>query len=246
MTASSPRGCATAAASPPRRSIAFAPSWRSTGRRRLRAPPSSCASRARPAALLPLRRRRQPRRPLRRRTRSAAQFPLLRQPAEVSPLRQHLQRKVGGREPGRARARQCPSAAAGDARLRRRRRRRHRAAAGDARDARSLSAHALLRGRQGDQPRGRPARAAENVGPLLRASRDRAGADQPRLFRRALARGQVAVGGVEPGLAGGSARRQFGLPLRAADHRPRAVPVAELEGRGFAQDRQPGLRPARW
>ena len=55
-----------------------------------------------------------------------------------------------------------------------------RAAAGDARDARSLPEHAVLHRRQGDQPRGRPADAAEDVGPLLRASGDRAGADQPR------------------------------------------------------------------
>ena len=34
---------------------------------------------------------------------------------------------------------------------------------------------------------------AEDVGPLHRASGDRAGADQPRLCRRALARGEVAV-----------------------------------------------------
>ena len=159
------------------------------GGRRSRARPSSRerASQRRGHAAVP--RARADRRP----ARSAAQFPLLRQPAEVSAVRQHLQRKVGGRQPGRARARQCPSAPAGGARVRRRRGRRHRAAAGDARDARSLSAHAVLRGRQGDQPRGRPARAAEDVGPLLRASGDRAGADQSRLCRRALARGQVAV-----------------------------------------------------
>ena len=72
--------------------------------------------------------------------RSAAQLPLLRQPAEVPAVRQHLQRKVGGGEPGRARTRQHPSAAAGAAAVRRRRRRRHRAGAGDARDARALSA----------------------------------------------------------------------------------------------------------
>ncbi len=61
---------------------------------------------------------------------------------------------------------QHPSAAAGAAPVRRRRRRRHRAAARDARDARPLPAHAVLRRRQGDQPRGRPARDAEDVGPL--------------------------------------------------------------------------------
>ena len=127
-----------------------------------------------------------------RAARSAAQLPLLRQPAEVSAVRQHLQRKVGGGEPRRARTRQHPSAPAGAARVRRRRRRRHRAAARDARDARPLSAHAVLRRRQGDQPRGRPPRHAEDVGPLLRASGDRAGADQPRLRRRAVAGGEIA------------------------------------------------------
>ena len=67
---------------------------------------------------------------------------------------------------------------------------------------------------------------AEDVGPLLRASGDRGGADQPRLCGRAVARGEIAVGGVQHGLAGGAARRQFGLPFRATDHRPRAVPGA--------------------
>ena len=113
----------------------------------------------------------------------------------------------------RARARQHPSAPAGGARVRRRRRRRHGAGARDARDARPLSAHAVLRRRQGDQPRGRAAGAAEDVGPLLRASGDRAGADQPRLCRRAVARGQVAVGAAssmvwhEVPLAGDSAHQ---------------------------------------
>ena len=172
--------------------------------------------------------------------RPAAQFPLLRQPAEISAVRQHLQREVGGGEPGRARARQHASAPAGDARVRRRRRRRHRAAARDARHARPLSAHAVLRGRQGDQPRGRPPRAAEDVGPLLRASRHRAGADQPRLCRRAVAGGEIADRGLQHGLARGAARRQFGLPLRAADHRSGAVPVAELEGR--RERRRPAIR----
>ena len=53
---------------------------------------------------------------------------------------------------------QHPSAPAGAAPVRRRRRRRHGAAARDARDARPLPAHAVLRRRQGDQPRGRAAR----------------------------------------------------------------------------------------
>ena len=176
--------------------------------------------------------------------RSAAQLPLLRQPAEIPAVRQHLQRKVGGGQPGRARARQHPPAPAGAAGVRRRRRRRHRAAPGDARDARPLSAHAVLRRRQGDQPRGRPPHHAEDVGPLLRASGDRAGADQSRLRRRAVAGGQVALRRLEHGLARGAAGRQFRLPLRAADHRSGAVPVAELEGRRQRQDRQSGLRAA--
>ena len=102
-------------------------------------------------------------------------------------------REVGGGEPRLAGAAQHPSAAAGAAAVRRRRRRRHGAAARDARDARPLPAHAVLCRRQGDQPRRRPPRDAEDVGPLHGASGDGAGADQPRLCRRALARGEVAV-----------------------------------------------------
>ena len=210
-TASSPAGCATAAASPPKRSTASAASWRPTA-----------TSAARPAiiprtldrgfesAVAPVARGRRPPAPSivampmppaarafarrQRRRRSAAQLPLLRQPAEVSAVRQHLLGEVGGGAPRRAGARQHPSAAAGAAPVRRRRRRRHRAAARDARDARPLPAHAVLHRRQGDQPRGRAPRDAEDVGPLHRASGDRAGADQPRLCRRAVARGEVAVG----------------------------------------------------
>ena len=93
-----------------------------------------------------------------RRRRSAAQLPLLRQPAEVPAVRQHLLGKMGGGATRLARACQHPSAPAGAAAVRCRRRRRHRAAARDALDARPLPAHAVLRGRQGDQPRGRAAR----------------------------------------------------------------------------------------
>ena len=173
--------------------------------------------------------------------RSAAQFPLLRQPAEVSAVRQHLLGEVGGGEPRLARARQHPSAPAGAARVRRRRRRRHGAAARDARDARPLPAHAVLRGRQGDQPRGRPPRHAEDGGPLHRASGDRAGADQPRLRRRAVACGEVAVSAAssmvwhEVALTG-----YIGAPVRAADHRSGAVPRRELEG--GRQRRRPATR----
>ena len=45
---------------------------------------------------------------------------------------------------------------------------------------------------------------------------------------------------VQHGLARGAARRQLGAPVRAADHRSRAVPVAELEGR--RQRRRPAIR----
>ena len=245
-TASSPAGCATAAASPPRRSTASAASWRPTA-----TPP------ARPAVIarrMRERRRTEPdRSPAARRLgharrrsgrraggRSAAQLPLLRQPAEVPAVRQHLLRKMGGGAPRLARACQHPSAPAGAAPVRRRRRRRHRAAARDARDARPLPAHAVLRRRQGDQPRGRAPRHAEDVGPLHRASGDRAGADQPRLCRRALARGEVAVGGLQHGLARGGADRLLGAPVRAADHRPGAVPQRELEGR--RERRRPATR----
>ena len=67
-----------------------------------------------------------------------------------------------------------------------------RADARHARDARPLSAHAVLRRRQGDQPRGRAADAAKDGRPLLRASGDGARAHQPALRRCAVARGQVA------------------------------------------------------
>ena len=77
-----------------------------------------------------------------------------------------------------ARAGQPPSAPAGGAPVRCRRRRRHRAVARDARDARPLPDHAVLYRRQGDQPRGRAARAGEDARPFLRASGDRAGDDQ--------------------------------------------------------------------
>ena len=129
--------------------------------------------------------------------------------------------------------------------VRRRRRRRHRAGARDALDARPLPAHAVLRRRQGDQPRGRAPHAAEDVGPLHRASGDRAGADQPRLRRCALARGEIAVSAAsslvwhEVALTGTTV-----APVRAADHRPGAVPRRELEGRRQPQDRQSGLRAA--
>ena len=143
--------------------------------------------------------------------RPAAQFPLLRQPAEISAVRQHLLGEMGGGEPRRARARQHPSAPAGGARVRRRRRRRLGADARDALDARPLPAHAVLRGRQGDQPRGHPPHLAEDGGPLLRASADRAGAHQPRLCGRAVARGEIAERRVQHGVARGAAHR----------HRPR-------------------------
>ena len=79
---------------------------------------------------------------------------------------------------------------------------------------------------------------------FTRASGDRAGADQPRLCRRAVARGEVAVGRLQHGLARGGADRLVGAPVRAADHRSRAVPRRELEGRRQPEDRQPGLRAA--
>ena len=152
---------------------------------------------------------------------------------------------MGGGQPRRARASQHPSAPAGAAPVRRRRRRRHGAAARDARHARPLPAHAVLRRRQGDQPRGRAPRDAEDVGPVHGASGDGAGADQPRLCRRALARGEVAQRRRQRGVARGFADRLVGAPVRAADHRSRAVPERELEGRRQPEDRQPGVRAAR-
>ena len=143
-------------------------------------------------------------------------------------------------QPRVRRTRPHPSAAAGGARVRRRRRRRLGAGAGDARDARPLPAHAVLHRRQGNQPRRHPPDLAEDGRPLLRASVDGSGADQSRLRGRAVAARQVAQRGVEPGLARAAADRQFGAPLRAADHRSRTVPGAKLEGRRLA--RGPAIR----
>ena len=61
------------------------------------------------------------------------------------------------------------------------------------------------------------------------------------LRRRAVAAGEVAFGGLQHGLARGGADRLVGASVRAADHRPGAVPRRELEGRRVAQDRQPGV-----
>ena len=149
---------------------------------------------------------------------------------------------MGGGEPRRARTRQHPSAPAGGARVRCRRRRRLGAHARDALDARPLSAHAVLRGRQGDQPRGRPPHLAEDGGPLPRASADRAGAHQPRLCGCALARGEVAERRLQHGVARAAARRLDRAQVRIPDHGSGTVPRRELEGRRQRQDRQPGLR----
>ena len=94
----------------------------------------------------------------RRRGRALAQLPLLRQPPEVPAVRQHLQREGGGGAPRRHGARPPPSRAAGGARVRRRHGRRHRADPRHARDAPPLPDAAVLRRRQGDQPRGRAPR----------------------------------------------------------------------------------------
>ncbi len=102
--------------------------------------------------------------------RPATKLSVFRQPAKISALRQHLQREVGSRAPRLRRVGAYSSAAAGRALVRRRHRRRLGADARDARDARPLPAHAVLRRRQGNQPRGRAAHAAKNVRSLLRTS----------------------------------------------------------------------------
>ena len=117
----------------------------------------------------------------------AAQLPLLRQSPEVPPVRQHLRREVGGRQPRGGGARQHPAAAAGAAPVRRRRRRRHRAGARHARHARALPDDAVLRRRQGDQPRGHPADARQAARPFLRAPGDRGRAHQHLLLGSAVA-----------------------------------------------------------
>ena len=71
---------------------------------------------------------------------------------------------------------------------------------------------------------------------------DGAGAHQSRLRGRAVAGGEIAECRLQPGLARAAARRQFGAPFRAADHRSRAVPGAELESWRQRAHRQSGLR----
>ena len=153
--------------------------------------------------------------------------------------------EVGGGEPRRAGARQHPSAPAGGARVRCRRRRRLGAHARDARDARPLPAHAVLRRRQGDQPRRHPPHLAEDGGPLPRASADRAGAHQPRLRGRAVARGEVAQRRVQHGLARGAARRQHRARVRSRRSSDLEPFLAEnWKARRQPEDRQSGLRAA--
>ena len=128
-------------------------------RQRLPDQPRRARRRPRRRELMPLLRvaglPRAGRRSRRRRGRAVAQLPLLRQPPEVPAVRQHLQREGGGGAPRRHGARPPPSRAAGGARVRRRHGRRHRAHARHARDAPALPDAAVLRRRQGDQPRGR-------------------------------------------------------------------------------------------
>ena len=173
-TASSPAGFATAAASPPKRSTASAASWRRN--RNAGARPAVIARGARAAAGAAAQRRVQRRRSTAmspsitpdpptvpaaavQRRRSAAQLPLLRQPAEVSAVRQHLLAKSGwsanrvslelANIHPRPPALRLFDAGVGDGTVLLPR---------DALDARPLPAHAVLRRRQGDQPRGRAAR----------------------------------------------------------------------------------------
>ena len=171
------------------------------------------------------------------------ELPLLRQPSEIPALRHHLRREMGDCRPGRDGACQHPSAAAELADLRCRHRRRHRADARHARDPQPLPHDPAPCRRQGDQPRGRAARAREDARPVLRASGDRARHHQHVLLRGAVAHAQFGDRGDEPRVARGAAPRHVGARFRGADHRVAAVPRRELEGQG-RQVRQPDLREA--
>ena len=146
------------------------------------------------AAASRLARSRQPRRRRRQRRRSAAQLPLLRQPAEVSAVRQHLLGKVGGRATAsslelanihpRPPALRLFDAGVGDGTVLTR----------VMRSMHDRFPHTpfYVVGKEISLEDVRLTH-AEDVGPLHGASGDRAGADQPRLRRRAVARGEIAV-----------------------------------------------------
>ena len=199
-TASSRRGCATAAASPPTRSTASTISWRRTPPRG--GPPSSSAraSRARPCRRSPCPRRR--RSPAIRSAISASSTTGKNICCSSTPAARSGRWRTASPKNSPTSA----SASAGGARVRRRRRRRLGAGARDARHARPLSAHAVLHGRQGNQPRGRAADIAENVGSFLRTSGDGAGAHQPRLCGCAVAAREIAQRRLKPGVARAAAR----------------------------------------
>ena len=158
------------------------------------------------------------------------------------PVRQHLLREGGDRPAGRDGARKPPSAAAGGTPLRRGRRRRHRAHPDDAGDAQPLPHDAVLHRGQGDQPRGRAARAREDARPLLRAPGLGAGHDQPLLPRGALAGPRVGDRGDQPRLARGRAYRHHRPRVRGADHRARAFPRRALARARQPDEREPGVR----
>ena len=140
--------------------------------------------------------------------RSAAQFPLLRQPAEVSAVRQHLLAKSGwwraasrSSSPTSIRARRrcaCSTPASATARVLARVMR--------AMHDRFPHMPFYIVGKEISLEDVR-LDLAEDGGPLLRASGDRAGADQPRLCGCAVARGEVAERRLQHGLARGAADR---------------------------------------
>ena len=239
-TASSSTGCATAAASPPPPSSACA---RSSPPPRPRNPPSSARYWFRGR----LQHVRPPRHPTRTRgiaRQPGAQLPLLRQSPEVSALRQHLLREGGHFAARGDGAREPPSASAGRPCVRCRRRRRLGAHAHDARDAQPIPDDAVLHRRQGDQPRGRAARAREDARPVLRAPRLGAGHDEPVLPRGTVAGPELGHRGHQPRLARGRAHGRHRARVRGAGHRARAVSRGALARPRQPDDRQPGVRAA--
>ena len=204
MTASSPRGCATAGASPPRRSTASAASWQPSAAAAPRVPPSSSAPRAAPAPAA-ARLARLPTAPASPATRSAIS-------ASSTTGRNICCSSTPAARSGWSRA---ASRSSSPTSIRARR----RCACSMPASATAPCCCACMRAMHDRFPHmpfyvvGKEISLedvrldlAEDVGPLLRASGDRAGADQSRLCGRALARGEIAQRRLEPGLARGAAR----------------------------------------
>ena len=130
------------------------------------------------------------------------------------------------------------------ARVRCRDGRRDRAQPRDAGHAPTLSHPAVLRRRQGDQPRGYQAQPRKITRPFRRAPRER-----HRLYQSVLSRGAVAdaarrqkSGRLE--LAGGGTRRYLRVRVRPAVGCIERIPGRRLAGHGQPEDRQPAVRPS--